>query len=86
MFPLSLLNPEGEVGGPRGGAAHLLSVRRRRGGQEGVTCNGGALHCGRSTLITPFTITATYHPTPQEAAISTTTQMKWIIVSLCGIS
>lgn len=76
----------------RGGGSLVVGVWGE--GQEWVTCNGAALHCGHSTLITPFTITATYrhHPSPPQlperpgSTISTTTQMKWIIVSLCGIS
>lgn len=69
----------------------MLAGGRRQ--QAWVTCNGRVLHCGHSTLITPFTITATYcPPTPHKlpkrpvSTISTMTQMKWIIVSLCGIS
>lgn len=87
----TLKEREGEWGG---GSLVVSAMLVEGGGQAWVTCNGGVLHCGHSTLITPFTITATYCPPPTPhklperpvPTISTMTQMKWIIVSLCGIS
>lgn len=55
-------------------------------GQERVDSNGVTQHAHNSTLITPFTITATYFPERAGPTIITATQMKWIIVSLCGTS
>lgn len=58
----------------------------RGGGQAQVGSNGVAWRAHHSTLITPFTITATYFPKRAGPTITTATQMKWIIVSLCGTS
>lgn len=55
-------------------------------GQERVDSNGVTQHAHNSTLITPFTITVTYFPERAGPTIITATQMKWIIVSLCGTS
>lgn len=51
-----------------GGGSSRVGVMLEGGGkQTWVTCNGGVLHCDHRTLITPFTITATYHPPPPSS-------------------
>lgn len=74
-----------------GGVSHVGVMLEGGGKQTWVTCNGGELHCDHCTLITPFTITATYHPPPPAtptthkhpkrlvSTISALAQMKWII-------